>query len=223
MNDILIKTENLTKVYGEKIKTKALDNVSLEVKKGEFIAIMGSSGHGKSTLLHLISGLDNPTSGKVFIDNIDIYKLKESELTELRCKKIGFVFQSFNLIPILTSRENIEMAMMLLGIPQGEQEEKAKRLLKLLDIESKENSKPSELSGGQRQRVAIARALANNPEILLMDEPTGNLDSKSAEDMMKHIKKLNEMGQTIVIITHDANIANYAHKIYRIHDGQIVF
>ena len=222
MNKTIIKVENLTKIYGKKVKTKALDNVNLEIKKGEFISIIGTSGHGKSTLLHLIGGLDKPTNGKVFIDNTDIYSLRESDLTELRLKKIGFVFQFFNLLPTLTARENIEIAMMMSGFSEKKQSEKAKELLKLLDIADKENSKPSEESGGQRQRVAIARALANNPEIILMDEPTGNLDSKSAEELMKTIKELNEKGQTIVIITHDMNIANQTHKIYRIHDGKII-
>lgn len=221
MNETIIKVENLTKIYGEKVKTKALDSVNLEIRRGELIAITGPSGHGKSTLLHLIGGLDTPTSGAVFIDAINIYKLKESELTELRRKKIGFVFQLFNLIPTLTSRENIEMAMMLSGLPEKEQREKAIKLLRILDIENKENSRPSEQSGGQRQRVAIARALANDPEIILMDEPTGNLDSKSTEELMRYVKKLNEDGQTIVIITHDINIAKQAHKIYKIHDGKI--
>ena len=222
MNKTIIKVENLTKIYGKTIKTKALDNISLEIKRGEFVAIVGTSGHGKSTLLHLVGGLDKPTSGKVFIDNVDIYKLKESELTELRLKKIGFVFQFFNLIPTLTAKENIEIAMMMSGLPEKKQTEKAKKLLKLLGIEDKENSKPSEESGGQRQRVAIARALANDPEIILMDEPTGNLDSKSAEELMKNIKKLNEKGQTIVIITHDMNVARQTHKIYKVHDGKLI-
>lgn len=222
MNKTIIKVQNLTKVYGTKIKTKALDNVNLEVKKGEFIAIVGPSGHGKSTLLHLLGGLDLPTAGSVQIDGIDIYKLTESELTELRCKKIGFVFQSFNLIPILTSEENVETAMMFKDIPEKEQKEKTRTLLRQFGIENKAKSKPSELSGGQRQRVAIARALANDPDIILMDEPTGNLDSKSTEEVINCVKSLNEKGQTILIITHDMNIANQAHKIYKVFDGKIV-
>lgn len=222
MNKQIIKVQNLTKMFGKKIKTSALENVNLEIKKGEFVAIMGHSGHGKSTLLHLIGGLDYPTSGKVFIDEIDIYSLKESELTELRNKKMGFVFQSFNLLSTLTSIENVEMAMMLSGLSEIEQKDKARRLLKLLGIDNKENSKPFELSGGQKQRVAIARALANDPDIILMDEPTGNLDSKSSNDLMKYIKNLNKEGQTILLITHDIDIAKKANKIYKIHDGKIV-
>ncbi len=221
MSNSIIKVQNLTKIFGNKIKIHALNNVSFEAKRGEFVAIMGQSGHGKSTLLHLIGGLDYPSSGKVFIDGIDIYNLKESRLTELRNKKVGFVFQSFNLLPTLTSIENIEIAMMLSGLSEVDQNNMARKLLRFLGIDNKENSKPSELSGGQKQRVAIARALANDPDIILMDEPTGNLDSKSSDELMDYIKKLNEKGQTILLITHDIDIARQAHKIYRIHDGKI--
>ncbi|MEM2918688.1 MAG: ABC transporter ATP-binding protein [Candidatus Altiarchaeota archaeon] len=217
----IVKIKDISKTYGDKIKTKALRGINLEIRKGEFIAIVGPSGHGKSTLLHLIGGLDRATNGSIIIDNVDLSELGENELTDFRCKKIGFVFQFFNLIPTLTARENIEVPMMFLGFPENEQEKRAMELLKLMGLEDKKDAKPSELNGGQQQRVAIARALANDPEIILMDEPTGNLDSESRHELLIYIKKLNDNGKTIVIVTHDIEVANHAHKIYYIKDGKI--
>ncbi|MEM4347135.1 MAG: ABC transporter ATP-binding protein [Candidatus Altiarchaeota archaeon] len=217
----IVKIKDISKTYGDKIKTKALRGINLEIRKGEFIAIVGPSGHGKSTLMHLIGGLDRATNGSIIIDNVDLSELGENELTDFRCKKIGFVFQFFNLIPTLTARENIEVPMMFLGLPENEQEKRAMELLKLMGLEDKKDAKPSELSGGQQQRVAIARALANDPEIILMDEPTGNLDSASRHELLIYIKKLNDNGKTIVIVTHDIEVANHAHKIYYIKDGKI--
>jgi putative ABC transport system ATP-binding protein len=223
MNDTVIKTENLIKTYNtSKVKTHALRGVSLEVPKGSFSCIIGPSGHGKSTLMHLMGGLDRPTGGRVFIDGSDITKLSNSDLAELRAKKIGFIFQFFNLLRNLTAQENVEAAMMFSRNSSKGQREKAQELLSLVGLSEKLKAKPSELSGGQQQRVAIARALANDPEILLMDEPTGNLDSESESEVLDHILKLHKEGKTIVIVTHNSEIAKRAEKIFEIRDGRVV-
>jgi len=222
MSDMIIKTENLVKTYGKSVvKTHAIRGVSVEIPSGSFTCIIGPSGHGKSTLLHLIGGLDRPTGGSVFIDGINISELNDSKLSELRTKKIGFVFQFFNLLQNLTALENIETAMMFGKIPPKLQREKAKELLELVGLSDKANSMPSELSGGQQQRVSIARALANNPEILLMDEPTGNLDSESEADVLKHINEIHKAGKTIVIVTHNNEIAANAEILFEVRDGMI--
>jgi len=220
-----IKTENLEKTYGKKAKTHALKGVSLAIPKGSLCCIVGPSGHGKSTLLQLIGGLDRPTGGRVFIDNIDISKLSDNKLSEIRGAKIGFVFQSFNLLENLTAQENIQTAMMFAPPPSAKPANAAsikKRGLELLEIvglPDKADSKPSELSGGQIQRVAIARALANDPPILLMDEPTGNLDSKSEQDVLDYILGVHKTGKTIVIVTHNNELAKHAQLIFEIRDG----
>lgn len=222
MSDIIIKTENLVKTYNTgKVKTYALRCISLEIPKGSFSCIIGPSGHGKSTLLHLMGGLDRPTEGSVFIDGEDISVLSNSALAGLRAKKIGFVFQFFNLLQNLTAEENVETAMMFSGINEKTQKERARELLYLLGLSEKINAKPSELSGGQQQRVAIARALANDPEILLMDEPTGNLDSESEAEVLDYISKLHKDGKTIVIVTHNMDIAKMAEMVFEIRDGRI--
>jgi len=222
MNDTAIKTENLIKTYNTgKVKTHALRGVTLEVPRGSFSCITGPSGHGKSTLMHLMGGLDRPTEGRVLIDDLDITGLSNSALAELRAKKIGFIFQFFNLLRSLTAQENIEAAMMFSGATEKEQKEKAQELLLLLGLSEKLKAKPSELSGGQQQRVAIARALANDPEILLMDEPTGNLDSESESEVLEHIFKLHKEGKTIVIVTHNSEIAKKAETIFLIKDGKL--
>lgn len=221
MNDIIIKTENLVKTYNNgKVKTHALRGVSLGIPRGSFSCIIGPSGHGKSTLMHLIGGLDRPTEGRVFIDGLDITGLGNGELASLRAKKIGFVFQFFNLLQNLTGEENVEAAMMFSGMDGKAQRKRAKELLSLVGLSEKLNSKPSELSGGQQQRVAIARALANNPDILLMDEPTGNLDSESEAEVLGQIFKLHKEGKTIVIVTHNNEIAKRAEMIFKIRDGK---
>ncbi|MGG7177967.1 ABC transporter ATP-binding protein [Clostridium paraputrificum] len=219
---VVIKTENLSKVYGKNDnKVIALDNVSISVEKGEFVAIIGASGSGKSTLLHQIGGVDRPTSGKVIIDNEDIYKLKESSLAVFRRRKIGFVFQSFNLIPVLSVEENITMPALL--DHQKIDEEYFKDLVKTLGLENRLNHLPSELSGGQQQRVAIARALINKPAIILADEPTGNLDSETSKEIMEMLKlSIRKYNQTAIVITHDLAIAENTDRIIKIKDGKVV-
>lgn len=219
---VVIKTENLGKVYGKKNnKVVALDNVNIEVNKGEFVAVIGASGSGKSTLLHQLGGVDKPSSGRVLIDNEDIYKLNETKLAIFRRRKIGFVFQSFNLIPVLTVEENIKMPALL--DHQEIDKEYYNDLIKTLGLEKKVNSLPSELSGGQQQRVAIARALINKPSIILADEPTGNLDSENSKEIMEMLKySIRKYNQTAIIITHDLKIAEEADRIINIKDGKVV-
>ncbi len=220
MSDILV-ISNLTKIYGTKVKTRALDNVNLTVMQGEFIAITGESGCGKTTLLNLIAGLDFPTSGNIKIDGIEILKLSDQELSLLRSNNIGIVFQFFNLIPVLTASENIELAMMIAKKTENNQKIRVRELLIMMGLTNKANSKPNELSGGEQQRVAIARALANDTKLILMDEPTGNLDSKTSKDVMRYIQNLNKQGKTIVMATHNQSIAKYADRIITMHDGRI--
>lgn len=222
MNKIIIKTHNLEKTYNTgKVKTHALRGINLEIPRGAWTAIVGPSGHGKSTLMHLIGGLDRPTAGQVFLDGMELSKTTNSELARIRWQKIGFVFQFFNLIPSLTAIQNIETAMMFAGVKENTQKQRARELLSLVGLSDKFNAKPSELSGGQQQRVAIARALANNPEILLMDEPTGNLDSESEAEVLGHISKLHKNGKTIVIVTHNSDIAKMAETVIKIKDGKV--
>lgn len=218
----VIKTENLGKVYGKKDnKVVALDNVNIAVEKGEFVAVIEASGSGKSTLLHQLGGVDKPTSGKVIIDDEDIYKLSEDKLAVLRRRKIGFVFQSFNLIPVLTVDENVRMPALL--DHQKVDEEYYKDLIKTIGIEKRLNHLPSELSGGQQQRVAIARALINKPSIILADEPTGNLDSETSKEIIEMLKlSVRKYNQTAIIITHDLGIAEQADRIIKIKDGKVV-
>ncbi len=223
MNNIIVRTENLVKTYNTgKVKIFALKGVSLEIPRGSFSCIVGPSGHGKSTLMHLIGGLDRPTDGAVFIDGENISRFSNSSLAALRARKIGFVFQFFNLLQNLTARENVETAMMFAGTSGKAQIERASELLSVVGLEDKTEAKPSELSGGQQQRVAISRALANDPEILLMDEPTGNLDSESEAEVLDTIFKLHQKRKTVVIVTHNAEIAKKAEKVYTIKDGRLV-
>jgi len=224
MADAVIRLEGVTKTYDleEDIKVNALKNVNLEIDKGDFMAIMGPSGSGKSTLLHMIGCLDRPSSGKIFLDRKDISKLNDSELARLRGKEIGFVFQTFNLYPTLTALENVELPMIIVGENRKDRKERALALLKMVGLEGRAGHLPSQLSGGERQRVAIARALANDPKLILADEPTGNLDSKSGADIMKMLVELNNDGKTVVVITHDHAIASHAQKVVRIRDGEII-
>jgi len=222
MNNSIIRTEHLEKVYGKsKVKTHALKGVSMEIPCGSFSCITGPSGHGKSTLLHLIGGLDLPTSGNVFIDDLNISELNDNMLSELRANKIGFVFQFFNLLQNLTVLENVETAMMFGKQPPASQKQNAIGLLDLTGLSDKADALPSELSGGQQQRVSIARALANDPEILLMDEPTGNLDSESEKDVFRYISKIHKMGKTVVIVTHNNEIAAKAEILFEVRDGRL--
>ncbi|MEM1998012.1 MAG: ABC transporter ATP-binding protein [Candidatus Bathyarchaeia archaeon] len=223
MSKTIVRTINLSKVYRRgKVNVPALNNVNLQVLSGEIIGIMGPSGSGKTTLLNLIGGLDRPTSGKIFVDGVDITALGEKDLADYRLRKVGFVFQFYNLIPTLTALENVEIPMALAGVPKNERREKAVNLLKMIGLEARADHKPDELSGGEQQRIAIARALANNPSMVLADEPTGDLDSKSALTLMNLIKDLNKKnGQTFIIVTHDLIVAERCTKIYAIRDGRI--
>ncbi|MEM4228234.1 MAG: ABC transporter ATP-binding protein [Thermoproteota archaeon] len=223
MAETIIKTVDLRKTYMQgKIPVEALRGVNLEVWEDEFLSILGPSGSGKSTLLNLIGALDKPTGGGLFIENIDVSALNENQLADLRMR-IGFVFQFFNLIPRFTARENVELPMSIAGLSKGERRKRAEELLQMVGLASRMNHKPTELSGGEQQRVAIARALANNPRFLLMDEPTGNIDSKNAYEIIRLVKRLNEdKGVTIIMVTHDQRLAEEAKRIVYMLDGTIV-
>jgi putative ABC transport system ATP-binding protein len=222
MNDVIIRTDKLSKVYDNGYRTAALEDIDLSVESRSFSCIMGPSGHGKSTLLHLLGGLDRPTSGDVFVNGSSVAGMTSEQLAEFRNRTIGFVFQFFNLIPVLSVLENVQVAMMLAGVPEREQKERAVRLLDALGLTDKMEARPNKLSGGQRQRVAVARALANDPDILMMDEPTGNLDSRSEAELLDLIGTLHEKGKTILVVTHSDTVANRAGRIIRIKDGRIV-
>ena len=216
-----IEIKNVSKYYemGQEL-VKAVDGISIEIKKGDFVAIMGPSGSGKSTTMNLVGSLDLATQGNIYLDGIDIEHLEESELAQVRGKKIGFIFQSFNLIPNLTAKENIMLPMLFQGVDEEERENRA--LLKLVNLEDRAEHYPNQLSGGQQQRVAIARSLSNNPEVILADEPTGNLDTKTGEKIMSFIEELHKKGKTIILITHDPNLAKkYAKTIYFLKDGKV--
>lgn len=216
---MLIKAENLSKVYGGgENKVTALHRANMEIAAGDFISIMGPSGSGKSTLLHLLSGLDFPTEGRLSYDNQDIYQLNDRELSAFRRRRIGFIFQQFNLLPVLTARENILMPLLL--DRKQEDKEYLEELARLLGISDRLTHLPHELSGGQQQRVAIARALIAQPDIIFADEPTGNLDSKSGEEVMRMLEGIRrKMGKTLVVITHDSRIAQMAERRFVIMDG----
>lgn len=218
----ILKVANLTKIYGNgSTKVVALDNVSFSVEKGEFVAIVGASGSGKSTLLHLIGGVDRPTSGKVYIDGKDIYELDDDKLAIFRRRQVGLIYQFYNLIPILNVEENITLPLALDN--RETDKEYLNSLLKLLGLEKRRNHLPNELSGGQQQRTSIGRALITNPTIILADEPTGNLDSKSSDEIVELLRKSNkEYKQTIIMITHNMEIAKCADRIIQIEDGKIV-
>lgn len=218
----VIQLQNVKKSYDlDKVIVNALNGISFEISKGELVAIMGPSGSGKSTAMQIIGSLDLPTEGTIKIDSIDISKLSKPELAQLRGKKIGFIFQTFNLISSLTALENVMLPMLFQNLDKSKQKEKAKELLTLVGLHDRVNHLPSELSGGQKQRVAIARALANDPEIILADEPTGNLDSKTGEEIINLLLELNKKGSTVLIITHDPNIAKRAKRVITIKDGLI--
>jgi len=220
----LVKLENVQKVYRlGKVNVPALKGINLEIKKGERLAIIGPSGCGKSTLLNLVGCLDRPTEGKVFIDGEDISKLDDNELAVIRREKIGFVFQFFFLIPTLTALRNVMLPMVFSGISKNEQERRARKFLEIVGLKERLDHRPSELSGGERQRTAIARAMANSPEIILADEPTGNLDSKSGKDIIGTLLRLNKKeGVTLIIVTHDPYIASNAQRIIYLKDGEII-
>lgn len=218
----ILKVDNLTKIYGkDTTKVVALDHVSFSVEKGEFVAIVGASGSGKSTLLHLIGGVDRPTSGKVYIDGKDIFNFNDDKLAIFRRRQVGLIYQFYNLIPILNVEENITLPLSLDN--REVDKERLNELLKLLGLQNRKNHLPNELSGGQQQRTSIGRALITNPTIILADEPTGNLDSKSSDEIVALLKKSNkELNQTIIMITHNMEIAKVADRIIKIEDGIIV-
>lgn len=220
---VMIKTDQLVKIFRtDEIETTALNKVGLEVKKGEFVAVMGPSGCGKSTLLNIIGLLDNPTSGELWFDGIEVSGFKERQRTELRKSNIGFVFQSFNLIDELTVYENVELPLLYLKVSAKERKEKVDAVLERMKIGHRRKHFPQQLSGGQQQRVAIARAVVANPKLILADEPTGNLDSANGEEVMKLLTELNKEGTTIVMVTHSPSDAEYAHRIVQLFDGHIV-
>jgi len=218
----LIETRELWKTYkmgAEEIH--ALRGVSLQIEKGEYVAIMGPSGSGKSTLMNLIGCLDTPTRGIYILNGKQVSEMNDDELARIRNEEIGFVFQTFNLLPRATALHNVELPLIYAGIPAKERQERARAALERVELGDRVGHRPNELSGGQRQRVAIARALVNNPSILLADEPTGNLDSKTGAEIMRLFDRLHEAGNTIVLVTHEADIAAHAHRIVHIRDGQI--
>ncbi|MBW2452617.1 MAG: ABC transporter ATP-binding protein [Deltaproteobacteria bacterium] len=222
MNNPVITARKLIKEYGKGAAlVRALRGVDLDIQRGSFTCIVGPSGHGKSTLMHLLGGLDHPTSGTVTIDGQEISRLDNKKLADLRARKIGFVFQFFNLLQSLTARENIETALMLAGVSEKGQKKRSQELLDIVGLGDKADAKPCQLSGGQQQRVAIARALANGPLVLLMDEPTGNLDSEAEADVMKVLMDLNRQGKTIIFVTHSNEIASKADNILYVRDGYI--
>ena len=219
----MIKTENLQKIFKtEEVETWALNNVTLEIKEGEFVAIMGPSGCGKSTLLNILGLLDNPTNGTYELNGVEVSKYTEAQRTDLRKGVIGFVFQSFNLIDELNVYENIELPLLYMGIPKDERKRRVEEAMKRMDISHRVKHFPQQLSGGQQQRVAIARAVVANPKIILADEPTGNLDSKNGKEVMELLTQLNKEGTTVVMVTHSQHDAGYATRTINLFDGQVV-
>lgn len=218
----IIQAKHLSKVYiNDTVETVALSDATFEIQKGEFVAIMGPSGSGKSTLMHILGALDSPTDGEYILDNEAVSKLKDDELADIRNKKIGFVFQSFNLLPRISALKNVSLPMVYAGVPKEERLDKAKKFLEMVGLGDRISHAPNQLSGGQQQRVAIARSLVMNPAILLADEPTGNIASTQAAEIMEIFQNLNDKGHTIIMITHEANIAEHAKRIIHIKDGQI--
>jgi putative ABC transport system ATP-binding protein len=218
----MIRTENLTKTYQMgSTEVHALQGVSIDIRRNEYVAIMGPSGSGKSTLMNLIGCLDTPTSGRYWLNDKLVSELNDDELARIRNKEIGFVFQTFNLLPRATALHNVELPLVYSGVPAKERTERARKSLELVELADRVNHKPSELSGGQRQRVALARALVNNPSIILADEPTGNLDSQTGVEIMKLFGRLHAAGNTIILVTHDRDVAAYALRVISIRDGRI--
>jgi putative ABC transport system ATP-binding protein len=222
VNEIIIETRFLSKIYKmSRMKIKVLNNISMEIKKGDFIAIIGPSGSGKTTLLNILGCLDRPTSGILFFKGKKISELNENYLTEIRKNEIGFIFQSFNLIPTLSAISNVTLPMTFKGLPKYIRIERAKSILNNLGLKDLSNHYPHELSAGEQQRIAIARALANNPEIILADEPTGNLDTTAGKQIMNILSSLNDEKKTIILVTHDLSLTKYSNKVIEIVDGKI--
>ncbi len=221
-SSVVIKTTGISKVYKtDLIETVALEDINIEIKKGEFVAIMGPSGSGKSTLMHILGALDKPTGGKYFLDGVEISQMNDDELSEVRNKKIGFVFQAFNLLPRITALKNVMLPMVYAGIELEEREKRSRELLKMVGLGDRMLHTSNQLSGGQQQRVAVARALGLNPALILADEPTGNIASAQAEEIMSIFSKLHKEGHTIVMITHEPDIAAYAQRVIHIRDGHL--
>ncbi|MEA2090200.1 MAG: ABC transporter ATP-binding protein [Thermoproteota archaeon] len=220
---VLLEVKDVKKTYRMgKVLVTALRGVCFQVEEGEFLAVFGPSGSGKSTLLHVVGGLDSPDEGEVFIDGVNLFRLSGDELAEIRLRKVGFVFQFFNLLPRLTALRNVELPLALADLPEKESTARAEEMLTLVGLKERMNHRPSELSGGEQQRVAMARALINNPKIVLADEPTGNLDTKTGLEIVQLMKRLNkEKGQTFVVVTHDLHIAEAADRIVYLKDGLV--
>lgn len=222
-NTVILKTINLHKTYvSGPLAVQAVRGIDLEVKKGEFVAIMGPSGSGKSTLINCLAAIDTPTMGDIFIDGQNIAALTDDDLAEIRLRKIGLVFQTFQLFELLTALENVEMPMTFLKLPKKKRQERALELLRMVGLEARAKHLPSELSGGEQQRIAVARALANEPPILFLDEPTGDLDSKNGQMVMELLKSIHDKGETLVMVTHDPDMAVYADRIINMLDGKIL-
>ncbi len=223
MSNHLIEVKNVYKIYnpGEN-EVRALDGISVTIDHGEFVAIVGHSGSGKSTFMNMLGCLDTPTSGEYYLDGVNVAGMSDDELSDIRNKQIGFIFQGFNLIPSLSARENVELPLVYRAMPAAQRRQLAEEALNRVGMGHRMDHKPSELSGGQQQRVAIARAIAARPPIIMADEPTGNLDTRSGEDVMKILHELNEEGRTIILITHDNDIARQATRAIRIIDGKVV-
>ncbi len=219
----VIRTENLEKIYQDNgVPVHALKNINMTIDKGEYVVIAGPSGSGKTTLLNLLGALDKPTSGKIFFEGENLAEKKKKELSQLRLKKFGFIFQAYNLIPVLTALENIEFSMMLLNIPEKERKEKARKLMDELGIGDLANKRPNEMSGGQQQRVAVVRAIVNEPEIVFADEPTANLDSKTGDNLLTLMEKMNEEKNiTFIFSSHDKQVIERAKRLVILKDGQI--
>ena len=219
----VVFAKNISKIYGQgESRVKAVDNVSLEIKKGEFVAIIGASGSGKSTLMHILGCLDKPSKGNYFFGGKVVSSLSDNELATIRNKKIGFVFQFFNLLSRTSALKNVELPLLYAGVNKKERQQRSEKVLKNLGLKKRLQSTSAQLSGGEQQRVAIARALVNNPSVIFADEPTGNIDSKSSEEIMNLFKSLNKTGHTIVVITHDREVAGFASRIITIRDGKII-
>jgi putative ABC transport system ATP-binding protein len=218
----LIRTEDLHKSYLMGIHAvAALRGIDLEIKDGEFCSIMGPSGSGKSTLLHLVGGLDTPSKGSIYFEDANLALLSSDQLAEFRLRKVGFIFQTFHLVPTMTALENVRLPMGFAGLKRKDQDQRALKLLEMVGLKGRESHLPAELSGGEQQRVAVARALSNEPRVILADEPTGDLDSKTGQQIMEVLQELNEQGKTIVMVTHDVNLANYGHRVLSLLDGKL--
>ncbi len=222
MSKDVIVTQNISKTYGKPpLQVYALRETNLHIKQGDYIAIIGPSGSGKSTLMNLLGCLDKPSSGNIIIDGSDVSTLNENELARIRREKIGFIFQKYNLIPTLNALENVELSMGFAGVDSQTRTKKAQELLEMVELSKRLTHKPSEMSGGEQQRVAIARALSNNPSIILADEPTGNVDTKSGDNIMRILEEVNKRGETIIVVTHNMAIAQRAKRVLRIQDGEV--